>query len=216
MALAVLVLWAAMPACSSSSSEEGAGSPAEQFADELARLTCAAEALCCTAQGETQDEGNCRRLTAKVELMRGELFDAAVAEQCLSALATYTCDGVYPSVCLEVFYGKVPVGDPCEFGTDCARPGGAKTGCVMDGDIDHWSCKLLVTAGSGEPCGMATVTQTEMRACAEGLECSGTCEAKEPVAAKKKAGETCVNEEECAEICHPETHRCTAKDFYCL
>lgn len=236
------LLWGVLPACGSSSdSDAGTDSPARAFASELARVTCAAEAACCSAQGDTQDEGSCRRITEKVELGRGELFDAAKAEQCLSALASYTCDGDYPSVCMQVFYGKVPLGEPCEFGTDCARPGGALTDCVMDGDFDHWSCKLVVTSGPGEPCGMATVTQTELRVCAEGLSCGDTCQPKAPVGvalgadcsaeacvesawcgpegtcqAKKKAGDACQSDAECLEICHPAKKRCAGADFYCL
>jgi hypothetical protein len=204
-----LALSVGLVACGSSSSSDSSASPgAEKFANELAGIVCAADAKCCTAQGDTQDPATCRQLLAKVELQRGELFDPDVADQCLKALDGYTCDGDYPTACLQVFYGKTPVGQPCKFGTDCARPDGAMTNCVMD-DLDHWTCKLIETAAAGDPCGVSSVTPTDMHLCADGLSCSGTCQAELPVGSDCQ-GAVCQDGSSCEWDASASANRCTA------
>jgi hypothetical protein len=209
VALASLAASVALVACGSSTTEDPADSPAQRFANELASITCAAASKCCGAQGETQDEAKCRTLTAKVELSRGERFDAAIAAKCLSELDGYTCDGDYPADCLQVFYGTTPVGQPCKYQSDCARPDGAMTECVMDADIDHWSCKLVVTSQVGEACGMPSVTPTEIRFCADDLSCGSTCEARIPVGGDCK-GALCAHGASCEWDSTASANLCTA------
>lgn len=263
--LGCLLVSTALAACSSDPADDDL--TPQSFAQQVARIKCAANAACCSAEMQTPHTDQCVNVVEKFELGRGEVFDAVAARRCLDELGAYTCDGEYPDVCFDVLTGTIPVGDKCDVSGDCARAGGSDAVCLQEWGADYGTCRRVVRSKEGGPCESSTAT--EMFECEEGQTCiNQTCAPRLPAGAecfgfgceegsdckydgaaqtflcvpyaragegcaereclesawcgpdqvchaKLGAGDACQSDEECLDVCHPTTKRCTDGNFYC-